>query len=217
METVQTLIGENLRRLRDLVPPNAPLGLMGHSMGGFFVLHFLGSRAFPVEFAWVSSSLVDPRGRAGRWKVAAARLLGAMWPALTVRSGVRSEDCKRDLERIEATRCDPLVHRKISLGLGGILLRESLRLEALAARIPDSLSLLMTHGGEDRLCPVENARTLFEQIPARRKEFLLFPDQLHEPFNDLGRDEFYRGLSDWIGETLEGLREGCRGLPPVAA
>ncbi len=217
LETVQTLIGEELQRLRGLLPAGTPLGLMGHSMGGFFVLHFLGSRLVPVDFAWVSSPLVNARARAGRLKIAAARLLGRVCPELTLRSGVRTEECKRDLERIEATRRDPLVHREISLRLGGILLHESSRLEGLAARIPESLKLLMTHGGEDRICPAAEARRLFDRIPARQKEFLLFPELLHEPFNDIGREEFYAGLAGWIGATLPVLGRGAEKMSPMAA
>ena len=47
LETVTGLIREQRHRLRESIGPDKPIGLLGHSMGGFFALYFLGRVSGP--------------------------------------------------------------------------------------------------------------------------------------------------------------------------
>ncbi len=192
------LIEEALRHLRGRVPAESPIGLIGHSMGGFFALNYLVTHPRVFDFAWISSPLIDPRKAARPGVRLLIHCLGTVWPGFTVQSGVRSEMCKRDPEMIEEARNDPLVHRHFSAGLGRALLRRAATLQRSAGRMRRDFRLLMTHGSDDPICPSGLSREYFDRLSSRRKRYVLFQGLLHEPFNDIGREEVHETLGGWL-------------------
>lgn len=192
------LITENLRFLRENSPSNVPIGLLGHSMGGFLALHHLVMHPEAAAFSWISSPLIDPARKASSSKRALAQVIDRVCPKFTLHSGVRRGECKRDPERIAETRRDPLVHRRMSVRLGLLLLQASRELHEHTRTMHPSLRLLLTHGGADRICPAPLSEALFQRLPLREKEYALFPGLLHEPFNDLGKEAVIERLSAWI-------------------
>jgi len=201
MQTVLDLLDETVEHLRELLPSGAPVGLVGHSMGGFLGLYYLAERPGLFDYAWISSPLIDAR-KHGHWLMRALlHLAGFFWPTLTIRSRVRSKWCKRDAGALAATQSDPFVHRNISLALIRMLLCAAPRL--LQRKWEGDLELLMTHGGRDRICPARLSESFFRKLPFPNKRYCHFADLLHEPFNDIGRESVLEEVERWLDQLFD--------------
>jgi alpha-beta hydrolase superfamily lysophospholipase len=197
------IIHENLEVHRRALGPEAPLGVLGHSMGGFIALNFLARYPEAAEFSWVSSPLIDPAAKASWLKRTMGLLVERIHPEYVLQSEVTSDQCKRDQAAIAATKADPLVHRQMTVRLGAELLSASRQLQVGVRSMRSDLKLLMTQGGEDTICPAVTSRRFFEQLPVTHKEYALFPELLHEPFNDIGKERFYIRLQSWLVDRLQ--------------
>ncbi|MEM0895283.1 MAG: alpha/beta fold hydrolase [Verrucomicrobiota bacterium] len=216
METIRKQVID----LREKLPAGTPMGLMGHSMGGFLTLHFLGRYPELINFSWVSSPLIDARRNVPFFARQAAHALSAFLPRLSFKSAVRTELCKRDPKMIDETKRDDWVHRRITARAASVLIRNAPKLRTSSRNIRKDLKLLMTHGGEDKICPSLLSWKLFESLSVEEKEYVLFRDSLHEPFNDIGREDVYRTLEQWLHESLDlddivGSTKGERRPRPV--
>lgn len=197
------IMHEQVQDLREKLPNDAPVGLMGHSMGGFLTLHFLGRYPGLIDFSWISSPLIDARRNANFFARQAAHALSALVPRFSFKSAARTELCKRDPKMIDETNRDRWIHRRITARTASVLIRNAPTLQEVAKNIRSDLKLLMTHGGEDQICPSLLSWKFFESLPVEQKEYVLFRDSLHEPFNDIGREDVYRTIEQWLQESLE--------------
>ena len=207
IDDVHTLICETSEYADRRSNRSTPIGLLGHSMGAFLSLDFLSSHPNTYDFSWLSSPLIDAGWNKSRWLHYGAHILGVAAPRFSIHSGVSSSACKRDPERIRETERDDLVHRRLSMRLGKILLTRSKLLKARAAQINPKLQLLVTHGSEDVICPSNLSRELFNQLPLRRKQYVHLEGMLHEPFNDIGSETFFAALESWLDQLTETWRK----------
>ena len=207
MEVVMNLIHENVENLRTEVGTDRQIGLLGHSMGGFFSLCYFTHFPNAIDFSWISSPLIDPASKVSWLKRSLATMIERLHPQFTLRSGVTSHLCKRDEAEIAATRADDLVHRQMTVRLGAILVNAARALQQSAHQMHPELKLLMTHGGEDLICPPAFSRAFFDRLPCQGKEYALFQGLLHEPFNDIGKEDFYERLESWIIDLGPSLGE----------
>jgi len=211
--TILALFDETVAYLKTLLPPGAPIGVVGHSMGGFLGLYYMTQRPGQFDYAWISSPLIDARRHGNVVVRSLIHLAGFIWPTLTVRSRLRSQACKRDPEAIAETQNDPFVHRCVSLSLIRMLLRAAPRL--LQGKLTGDLELLMTHGGEDRICPPKWSQQFFQRLPLEKKRYCHFADLLHEPFNDVGRENVLQEIENWLDELFGPEEESSSDLRPV--
>ena len=201
---IHGIIETAARRATELAP-GCPLGIAGHSMGGLLVLdYFASGGGAPFSFVWLSSSLVKPRYRQARWRIAAARLASRVWPKLTTGSGVRLNECY-DPDELGISRADERAsgtHNRISVRWGVELLAAGERVAAAAGTLFADKALLMTHGTEDHVCPNEFARSLFDKVAASDKTFVDVPGARHEPWRAA---EVVVRVADWIDRQLDAL------------
>jgi len=200
IETILELLDEAVAHLREQLPPGAPIGIVGHSMGGFLGLYFLAQRPDQFDYAWISSPLIDARRHGNVLIRALVHVAGFFWPTLTIRSRSRSQSCKRDPVAIAETLADPFVHRCVSVSLMRMLMRAAPKL--LKGGLSGDLELLMTHGGKDRICPPKWSQAFFQTLSLERKRYCHFADLLHEPFNDIGRENVLLELEQWLDEVF---------------
>ncbi|MCB1094496.1 MAG: alpha/beta fold hydrolase [Verrucomicrobiae bacterium] len=216
LDAVHSIISENLAWVRDQVGnPLSPGGLLGHSMGGFLSLDYLARYPDEFAFAWTSSPLIDARWNQSKWLQVAVGVLGKAIPRLSISSRVTSGACKRNPQRILETQRDKLVHRRLSVGLGRLLLMATAQIPGLIHRIHPDLRLLITHGSNDVICPSHLSRELFDQMPNRDKNYAHLEGLLHEPFNDIGCEAFFNALGQWL-DRLD-LTQWCQSVPCQAA
>ena len=169
-------------------------------MGGFLALDYLARHPDQCSFSWVSSPLIDARWNRSSWLQLASRLLGIAAPQFSIHSGVRSGASTRHPKRILETQSDPLMHRRLTMRLGKLLLDATGQLPELASHMDPALRLLITHGSIDTICPSNLSQHFFDQLPLTDKRYALLDGMLHEPFNDIGSEAFFDALNTWLND-----------------
>lgn len=176
--------------------------LMGHSNGGQVALR-------------VALARVDGQGPDGlilsnpslrlsypvpRHKVLLGRILLRFAPGVTLPAPIEPDKLSRDPAMVPFYTDDPLRHGRMSppLYFGMVEGGERL-LERLGAV---TLPLLMIVGGNDPVVDPDTCRLAYDRIGSTDKTLLLYPQMLHEPLNELGREGVIADLIAWLRHHL---------------
>ena len=163
--------------------PELPRVVLGHSMGGGVVF------AYGVEHPddYTAMVLSGPAVvRAGRGVAVHDRrgqgARQASLPGLPVEK-LPTDAVSRDPAVVAAYNADPLVHHgKLPAGIAKALLDvgETMPQRAGALTAP----LLVVHGEQDKLIPVEGSRQLMECVGSTDAHLKVYPELYHEVFNE---------------------------------
>jgi acylglycerol lipase len=175
--------------------PGLPLFLYGHSLGGILALHYGLLRKPDVKGVLVTSPAMHSSLEQQPSKVLAAKVLGALVPRLTIASGLDVEAISHDPAVIKAYNEDPLVHDKISVGLGKVLLQVCKYNLDHAAEFP--LPLLLMHGKEDGIA-FPSSSTEFAKPLNDTCTLVLWEDGFHELHNEPFKHEVLKTMIDWM-------------------
>jgi alpha-beta hydrolase superfamily lysophospholipase len=98
-------------------------------------------------------------------------------------------------EVVEAYRNDPLVHSRISSRMYTEWQNATVDIFARAGQI--RIPFLILAGTSDPLIDPEGSRRLHELTPSL-SQLNLLEGRYHEPFNDIGSDEVFQVVADWV-------------------
>jgi alpha-beta hydrolase superfamily lysophospholipase len=175
--------------------PGLPLILYGHSLGGILALHYGLKRNPDVKGVLVTSPAMHSSLEQQPFKVLSAKVLGALVPKVTLASGLDVNAISHDLDVIKAYNLDPLVHDKISVGLGKVLLQVCKYNLDHAGEFP--LPLLLMHGSADAIAfpssSIQFARPLKDTC-----KLVLWEGGFHELHNEPFKEEVFKTMTDWM-------------------
>ncbi len=178
----------------------APRFLLGHSNGGQVALRLALEGLAPIDGLIVSNPALRVALPIPPRKIRLGRLLLRYAPWITLKGQVAAERLTRDPAMQREHRADPLRHSRMSAPLffgmldGGQMLMQ----RAGAIRSP----LLMLVGGRDPVVDPSAARELFDRLGSEDKTLSLYPHMLHEPLNELGREQVLDDLVRWLDGRL---------------
>lgn len=180
------------------VPTDRPRFLYVHSHGGLMAAYTGITRGLPdvagVVFSapWFQLAFTPPR-----WKLTAARWVGKVLPTAPFDSEIRFDQLSRDAAWQEATRMDPLYGRTItpSWFFAALAAQRQVLAEAAAFRVP----FAMHHGSADTIASPEASRAFHDAAGATDKSYTRWPDFRHELAHEIGREAYWRAVTDWIG------------------
>src|SRR5262249_22676975 len=132
--------------------------VLGHSMGGAIVFAYGVEHPDNYDLMVLSGPLVAAQDSVSPVLAFAAKLLGTLLPGVPV-TELDVDATSRAPAVVAAYRADPLIyHGKVPFGVGRAMLQVG---ETMARRAPAlTAPLLVVHGSEDRLVPVEGSRRL---------------------------------------------------------
>jgi alpha-beta hydrolase superfamily lysophospholipase len=174
---------EDVHRFLDIVlaqQPDAPLFLYGHSMGGLIALEYVAR---------------EPRDIAGA--ILSAPALGWTLPPIVLRFAALMARIYPSLSRGPGAYADdPLRHGRSSVRL---LTEEhtAMRWTNEAASLI-RLPLLMLHGTEDRVVPIEACRAFLRRVGSGDASLLEYEGMGHFPHREKGADKFMRDITVWL-------------------
>ena len=180
--------------------PGRPVFLLGHSLGSIIAMDYALHHSQGLSGLILSGLAVDPVGAAPPLLVAIARLMSRLWPTLAMPLKLDKTALSRIPEVVSEYIADPLVHGMASARWGAECLDTIARCKADASRL--QLPLLVLHGESDRINSAAGARHVFEAARSADKRLVLVPGGLHEPHNDLGREQTLRALEEYLGKRL---------------
>jgi alpha-beta hydrolase superfamily lysophospholipase len=180
--------------------PDLPRFLYGHSLGGILVLNYALRRK--PDFAGVISTAAGLRTslEEQKAKILMARVLGTLIPSVAISSGLDPTTISRNKEVVDKYVNDPLVHDKMSLGFGKLML--SVLPWTFEHAHEFSLPLLIMHGEEDKLGYPRGS----EEFAAHIKQnctVKLWDGLYHELHNEPEQNEVLAFMIDWMNSQLK--------------
>jgi alpha-beta hydrolase superfamily lysophospholipase len=150
---------------------------------------------------WLGTAVTIPR-----WKELSAAVLRRLAPALRISTAIDAAQLTADPELQQAYLQDRLVGHGISVSLYDAVLDAQARAAGWApsADLP-ALVLLPT---ADRVVDSSATERWLATAGGARLDVRRLPSARHEPHNDLGRDELYRLIADWLDARTPGARGG---------
>jgi lysophospholipase len=177
-----------------------PVVALGHSMGGLVVARATlraQERLAAVVLTGPALKLPTPMGPlALRLSLAVARLM----PFLALPGG-GADGLSRNPEIRARFREDQLcIQDRVKIGIARqlYLLSEETRRRASEIRVP----LLVMHGAADPITDPAGSREFVERAASTDKEFVLWPEDQHEIFNELDQVRVLQRLTDWLDDRF---------------
>jgi alpha-beta hydrolase superfamily lysophospholipase len=181
---------------------DAPLVLLGHSMGGLEVACLLARRRPDVAAAVLSGPGLALGDGISRAMIRAASLLSRVAPRLRLPSGLDARALSRDDAVVAAYRADPLIHTFMTARLAADLFRAAEGVQGEAARI--EVPVLIVHGEADPLCDVEGSRRFHRSLATEGSGVRTYPGLLHEILNEPEREQVLADIHGWIEKRAPG-------------
>jgi alpha-beta hydrolase superfamily lysophospholipase len=174
--------------------------VLGHSMGGGIV--FAYGVEHPEDYAAMvlSGPAVNAQDGVSQLMVVVAKLLGKIVPGLPVEQ-LPTDAVSRDPEVVAAYNADPMVHHgKVPAGIARALIGvgETMPQRAGALTAP----LLVVHGEQDKLIPVDGSRHLVECVGSTDVHLKVYPELYHEVFNEPERAVVLDDVVSWVEVRL---------------
>ncbi len=194
MQDIDALLDQARARYPDL-----PIILYGHSLGGILVLYYGLKNKPDVKGIIATSSGLHTALEQQPAKIMAARVLGALMPRVAIPSGLETEAISRDENVVTAYRNDPLVHDKVTLGFGKIMLGVThWTLEHASEFL---LPLLLMHGKADRLA-FPSSSIEFASALKNKCTLMLWDDAYHELHNEPEKNDVFKTMTIWMDARL---------------
>jgi acylglycerol lipase len=169
---------------------------VGHSFGGVALLSTVLAGKLPRTRRFVvSSPALKLKVKVAGWKLTFGPIASKIVPRLALANEVDPRTVSRIPEVVEAYRNDPLVHDKISTRLGAEWQNAAADVLSRAGQI--KIPFLILAGTADALIDPAGSQELHEQAKAT-SELRMLEGRFHEPFNDIGSDEVFQLIADWL-------------------
>lgn len=169
--------------------------LLGHSLGGTVVVDLALREPGRMGGLILSNPATDAEGVAP-WRRLVARSLSGLWPRFALETGLPLDALSRDPQVLARLAADPLRHGRCTARLGTEFLTAAARIRRHAADL--TLPLLLLQSGADTITTPQAARTFFQAVGAADKTWRLYPQSLHELFDDLDRERVLADLLAWL-------------------
>ena len=179
--------------------PDLPIILYGHSIGGNLVLHYGLLRKPEVKGVIATGSALHTSVEQQKIKLMMAKVLGSLIPNIVLASGLDQKSLSRDEKVVHAYINDPLVHDKLSLGFGKIMLGVTSWTLAHASEF--SLPLLLLHGKKDMIA-FPSSSTEFAAALKGKCTLVLWDDAYHELHNEPEKEKVFKTMTLWMDARL---------------
>lgn len=174
--------------------------VLGHSMGGGVVFTYGVEHAGDFAAMVLSGPAVYAQDAVSPVMIRVAGALGSILPGLPVEN-LPASAVSRDPQVVAAYEADPLVHHgKLPAGVAKALIRVGQTMPRRAASL--TAPLLVVHGGQDKLIPVDGSRRLIECVGSTDVNLKVYPELYHEVFNEPEREVVLDDVVSWIEVNL---------------
>lgn len=172
---------------------------LGHSFGGATVLSTVLAGKLPTSKRFiVSSPALKLKVAVPGWKITLGNVASRVMPRFALDAPAHGPHLSRIPEVVGAYEHDPLVHGKMSSRLYTEWRQATRDILARAGQI--NVPFLILAGADDALVDPAGSRELQALAPSM-SELHVFAGRLHEPFNDIGGEEVFQLIAEWLSKT----------------
>jgi alpha-beta hydrolase superfamily lysophospholipase len=177
--------------------PDAPLFMLGHSMGGCVALAYALRHQDKLDGLILSAPLAALEAASLPQRVA-GRVLSVVAPRLGV-FDIDSAGVSRDPAVVRDYDSDPLNHH------GKLPARTVAELANTISAFHDAvprltLPMLLMHGTDDRIVPLHGTEMVEERVSSEDKTFIRYDGLFHEILNEPERERVVGDIADWLDE-----------------
>jgi alpha-beta hydrolase superfamily lysophospholipase len=183
--------------------PKKPVFLYGHSLGAMLSLYFGFTRKADLTGIIATSPFIAPGTPVPPVKLAFAKILYTLLPAMTLPNGLDMDRLSHDPQIKKGYLEDPLVHSQISARLGIDMLKTGTWLSAQTIQYP--YPLFVMQGSDDTLVNPPATRTFAENLKGD-VTFRWWPGMYHELHNEIVKEEVLDCILEWIELKLNGYK-----------
>ncbi|KAF0204453.1 MAG: hypothetical protein FD170_358 [Bacteroidetes bacterium] len=174
--------------------PGLPIILYGHSMGGILVLYYALKRKPDLAGVISNSPGLHNALQKKPLLIIAARVLGSLFPHMSISNGLDLNGISRDPVMLQAYKNDPLIHDRITMGLGKVMLGVTNWTLENAGSFP--LPLLIMHGKADIITYASGSEAFAAALPGKCS-LILWEKAYHEIHNEPEKNEVMSAMTEW--------------------
>ena len=172
-----------------------PLIMYGHSLGGNIAANYVLRRKPALKGLIVTGPYFKLAFNPPAWKVALARLMAKVLPALTLPTQLELAALSHDQSVVDGYKNDPLVHDKISSTF--FLNVHPAGLYAIEHAAELQTKTLAMHGLADRITSYNGTKEFAEKNP-QMIELKLWDGLYHEIHNEKEKQELFDYIARWL-------------------
>ncbi len=180
--------------------PEQNVVFFGHSMGGLATIRYLQTRKPEYAALVLSSPALGLSVAVPKFKETLAHVALKWMPTLTMYNEIKYSDLTRDEEIRRSYESDSLRHDKISPGIFLSMVANFAKASEDADKI--DAPVLMQLSGDDKIVSTEASRAFFDRLPGKKNQLILYPENYHEIYNDLDREQVVADLKKFIHPYL---------------
>ncbi len=202
LDSLEAAIGDiaGLRQEARRAWPEAPLFVLGFSMGGMLALLFALRHPEGLAGVVTSGAAVEIPAYISPLLLRLSGLMNRLLPLLPVQD-FDFRLVSRDPEVIRAMERDPLYYKGRLRARTGY--QQLLGIREVTSGLPSlRLPLLLLHGGEDRIISPASSERIFRSAGSPDKTLKVWPGLRHEILNEPEKQEVLAVLLDWLQRRL---------------
>jgi len=192
-----------LKRYFDMVRgwhPDAPIFLLGHSMGGLISAAYLLDHQAELAGAVLSAPSVQVPDSTSSTTIVISKVLAAWLPRFGVMQ-LEAAGVSRDPAVVQAYLSDPLTYTgRITARMAAELLKTMQRVTAEATKI--TLPIMLVQGSQDRLVNPDGARILYNTVNSADKTIKIYDGLYHEVLNEPEHPQVLGDVAAWLEAHL---------------
>jgi alpha-beta hydrolase superfamily lysophospholipase len=174
---------------------DGPRFILGHSNGGQVALRLLLQDPSGIAAVILSNPALKLALPVSPVKRSIGRLLLRFAPGVTLQGEVRPDLLTRDPIVQREHLADPLRHSRMSAPLFFGLIEGGEMLIARAGEIRTPMLVLL--GSDDPVIDPAATRVFFDRLASPEKTLLVYPEMLHQPLSELGREKVFADVVQW--------------------
>ncbi|WCK54221.1 lysophospholipase [Aneurinibacillus sp. Ricciae_BoGa-3] len=176
--------------------PTLPLFLLGHSMGGLVSLDIAMNKPEAIK----GVIAIAPALIVNEFRAALQQIPKEVPDEYTIESDPDYPLLTRDTQVIKWMDADSLRHNVITVGLMRVGLS---RIEWILNH-PECLHtpLLIIQGASDTIVSAKTNQEFFNSVSISDKTWLEYPEMLHNPHDEIGREDVLCNISSWLDRRV---------------
>lgn len=179
---------------------DAPVFLVGHSMGGLIAACYLLEHQAGLKGAVLSGPAVKVPPSASALTIFIGKILSALVPKAGILQ-LAADGISSDPAVVEAYRNDPHVFTgKITARLAAEMLASMQRVTAQASTI--NLPIMLVQGSKDVLVDPDGAQMLCDLVSSEDKTVKIYDGFYHEVFNEPEHKKVMEDVQAWLDARL---------------
>jgi alpha-beta hydrolase superfamily lysophospholipase len=179
--------------------PGVPLIVLGHSHGATIALDYLLSGRGSIDALVVAAPYLALQLKVPAVKLHLSKLMGRVWPTLTLGNGLRPKDVSRNPEVWASMENDPLIHHVATPRWFNEVRAAQARIIQAADKLKTPTLMLLA--GEDRIV-ISAVALAFAQAAGPLVTVKQYENLFHEMFLEPERDVLIGDIVRWVAKRL---------------